>query len=212
MEHAELAQLNAAHDHRVEVDGMLKIERGLTLFERDLLMLQFIHERLDDRLHLEVLIADVIALRVQGDAEVLFLDTEVVVGHAGDHSADLKNAVGGRIAEITLDLAQLGGDHRLADGLDVGVGGVHQLDHAAVLDAQLLELVDIVPDVGVQLVQVIVLDEDILDAVLILFHRFGTGREQRRGRGVDLKVIVTIDTGDLLDDVRLDGNVLGGAP
>ena len=170
------------------------------------------HAPFDDGLHHKVLIADVIALRVQGDTEVLFFDTEIIVGHAGDHSADLEDTVLRRVAEIRLDLAQLRGDHSLADGLDVGVGGVHQLDHAAVFDTQLLELVHIVPDVGVQLVQVIVLDEDILDAVLILLHRLGTGREQGCCRGMDLKVIIAVDTGDLLDDIRLDGDVLGGAP
>ena len=30
--------------------------------------------------------------------------------------------------------------------------------------------------------------------------------------GLDLEVVIAVDPGDLLDDVRLDGHILGGTP
>ena len=63
-----------------------------------------------------------------------------------------------------------------------------------------------------KLVKAVTLNEDVLDFVLVLLDNIHSDRIERRTCGVNVKVIVAVNSGDFLDDVRLDGNVLCSSP
>ena len=104
----------------------------------------------DDREHIaqtEIERLDVVELAVEGDGEHFLLNAEAVFRHTGNDSADLKDAEIGSVAHIRLYLTELCGDDGVADGLDVGVGGVCKLDVVLDLDAEILELVVVRPHI-----------------------------------------------------------------
>ena len=140
------------------------------------------------------------------------LNAEVVFVNTVNHSADLEDAEIGRVADVALYLTELGGDHRTADSLDVGVGGVEQADILLNGNAESLLLVRVSPDVGVNLVQTVTLNEHVLDSVLVVLYNVLADGIKRRTGGVDRKIIVAVNTGDLLDDVGVHGNVLRRSP
>ena len=63
-----------------------------------------------------------------------------------------------------------------------------------------------------QLMQRVAFYKQIFDLILYFFFNSSSYRIQRSNCGMNIKVIVTVDTGDLLDDIRFHGNVLGASP
>ena len=63
-----------------------------------------------------------------------------------------------------------------------------------------------------ELVEAVTLDQNVLDLVLVVFHRIHAHGIKGRTCGVNGKVIVAVDTCDLLNDVGVDGHILCGAP
>ena len=149
---------------------------------------------------------------VERDAEHPVLARQILFVHAVHGAADFKDTEGVRIAQIGLDLTQLRGDHGAAQQLRTRVGRAEDAQVRHGLHAQRLHLLRVLPDVGMHLVEGVAVHQQVLDAVLQRFFLARAhGVERRLGR-VHVKVVVAVDTGDLLDDVGLDGHVLGGAP
>ena len=167
MHDAERADFSAVEHHGVEVDGMLIGMGRLRLFVRKRQVLEVVREDSEHIAQLEIEVAHVLGLAVERDSELLVLDAEVVLVHTVNDSADLEDAKRGRVADVRLDLTELCRDHGAADGFDVGVGGVGELDVLLDGNAERLLLVVIRPDVGMNLVEVVSLDEDILDFLLV---------------------------------------------
>ena len=94
----------------------------------------------------------------------------------------------------------------------VGSLSVDNLDVIGSGDAELLVLLRVSPDVGVNLVHTVALYENILDSVLVGLKDFLTHGKKRAFRGEDIKIIVAVNTGDFLNDISLDGYVLGRSP
>ena len=161
---------------------------------------------------LEVEILHTLSLAVQSKGELLALNAEVVLVNALDNSADLKDSEISRIAHIGLNLAKLSRDNALSDCLDVGVCSAVELDVRLNLHSECLLLVGVSPNVGVELVEVVSLDEHILNLLLVVLNLVHSDGVEGRTRCVYVKVIVAVNTGDFLDYVRLDCNVLGSSP
>ena len=63
-----------------------------------------------------------------------------------------------------------------------------------------------------ELVQAVALYKDVLDLILVFLYNIHSHWVKRRTGGVDLKIIIAVDTGYLFDYVSLDGNVLCRSP
>ena len=126
--------------------------------------------------------------------------------------ADLEDAEGVRVGLVFLCEGKKSGDHRDTDVLMVGGLSVDNSYALGGLDAEFLILSHIGPDVGVNLVHTVALYKDVLHSVLRGVDNLLANGGKCTCRGEYLEVVVAVNSGDLLDDVGLDGNVLGSTP
>ena len=179
MDDAHHADLRTVHQNGVAVHGMLKRMCRFGRGKGERRVLHVVRDHGEHVAQRKVERLDVLRLAVERDGELLLLDDQIVLGHAGHDSADFKNAKIGRKAHVGLDLTELGGDHGVADGLDIRVGGVEELDVVLDLDAEIFQLVVVCPHIGVQLVEVVALDQNILDLFFIALHLVHADRVER---------------------------------
>ena len=179
MNDTDRTDLLAVKQDGVEVDRVLvAVSRlGGLIVKRQ--VLEVVGDHREHIAQLEIEVADLGGLAVEGDGELFVLNAEVIAVHTVYHSADLKDTELRRVADVGLDLTKLGGDHGSADGLDIRVGRVGEFDILLDRDAERLLLVGISPDVGMNLVQIIALDKDILDLVLVALDNVLANRIER---------------------------------
>ena len=152
------------------------------------------------------------SLGLEHRAELVLLVAVSVLAQTLNGVTDLENTEIVAVSAVFLHEGKEGGDHRNAQAGVIGSLGVDDLHVLGSGNSQLAILRGIGPDVGMNLVHTVARNENILHSVLLALSRFLANGENGADGGEDIEVIVSVDTGDLLDDIRLDGNVLGSSP
>ena len=212
MRNADVAYLIALNGDIKAVDGMLEVILALCRYELGL-GVKNVTAKLSCDIsctHKEAFLA--LGLGVEDNAELILLVALAILAKSLNGMANLEDSKGIRVALILLCKCKEGGNHSSAQDCVVGSLRVDNLNVVGSLDAELVALCLIRPDVRVNLVQTVALHENILHSVLVGLEDFLSHRDKGANRGAYIEVVVAVDTGDFLDNIRLDGDVLGGAP
>ena len=191
---------------------MLPCMDGSYLCELRRAVFNLLEDAVDNLDSLVVEVALALRFREEHNAEMAALVAVTVFECALNNSAYLEYAVAVREVLVLVCRDEQGGKHGVAQNAVVGVLDVEYLDIVLNLDAELLVFLLVAPDVGVNLVHGVFLDEDVLYLVADKsLGRAVNGLEGAAGRG-DFKVVVAVDSRYLFDDVRLYRDILRGSP
>ncbi len=131
---------------------------------------------------------------------------------AFNNSAYLEYAVAVRKILVLVCRDKQGGQHRVAQNAVIRAFDVEYLNIVLNLNAELLVFLLVAPDVGMNLMHGVFLDENVL--YLVGYEPLGRavyGLEGAAGGGY-LEVVVAVDSRYLFDDICLYRNIFGGSP
>ena len=149
---------------------------------------------------------------VQCNAQLFPLVAFTVFLQTFRHTGDFENAEIGGESLVFIEEDKERGTHIVAQNFVVRGLGVQEPDVLFRLHAQFPAFFGVEPDVGIHLVQVIPLYQNILCKIVRFISSALLLRHQGAVSGGNPEIVISVNPGDFLDDVGLDGHVLGGAP
>ena len=151
-------------------------------------------------------------LAINSGTKLVALLTVTIFLEALNSVANLEDRILIIIAAVFLNEGKEGGNHGFANVLMVGSLGVDDFNGRNSLNAKLLIFLGVCPNIGMNLVHTVALNENVLHSVFLGLKNLFSYGKKRALCGKDVKVIVAVNSCDLLNNVRLNGNVLCRTP